>query len=174
MKAKHKVVLGSLMLLICGYFLWTQRPVTIIRAGNQIEYDPLFLHGLDGGIKPVSSESDFYFIVVDHFPLTEWGRIHWYWKHKNELKEKYHIPTSVSYNITFWDIGNGFTSIQKSGDSDLHCFPPRENEKEHCLEKNWLLNVEFDAGDYERFSFDDSEYYWITMPDGKLVRIKRA
>lgn len=174
MKTKHKVVIVSLIIWLLGYLLWTQRPVTIIRAGNQIEYDPLFLHELDGGSKPVSGEADFYFIVVDHFPLTEWGRIHWYWSHKNELKEKYHIPTSASYNITFWDIGDGFTSIQKSGNSDLHCFPAKENEKEHCLEKNWRLTVEFEAGYYERFFFNDSEYYWITMPNGKLVRIKNA
>ncbi|MEE9649319.1 hypothetical protein [Enterobacter soli] len=34
--------------------------------------------------------------------------------------------------------------------------------------------MEFDAGSYERFSFSNIEYYWITMPDGKPVRIKNA
>ncbi|AVE57070.1 MULTISPECIES: DUF943 family protein [Citrobacter] len=174
MKPKRNVIIGSLVLLICGYLLWAQRPVTILRAGERFEYDPTLFHGLY-----VSSERGFmdfeaYDIAVKHFALTEWGRIHWYLQHKNELKTKYHIPTSASYYIVFWDIGGGFIDDEKSGDGDLFCFPPQKNTKENCIEKNVLLIVEFDAGSYERFSFSNIEYYWITMPDGKLVRIKNA
>lgn len=163
-----------LSVLVCGYLLWTQLPVSIIRAGSDVEYDPIFLNGLDGGSKPESEAMEFYYVVVNHFPLTEWGRIHWYLEHKDELKKKYRVPDSVSYHISFWDIGGGFTSIQTSGDSDLYCLPPRQNEKEHCLEKKWLLNVEFEAGYYERFFFRESGYYWIAMPNGKIIRLKSA
>ena len=112
--------------------------------------------------------------MVNHFPLTEWGRIHWYLDHKEELKKIYNIPSGDSYTITFWDIGSGFTDTQTSSDSDLYCFPPKNDTEKHCIEKNMLLDVEFDTATYERFSFSNIEYYWIAMPDRKLVRIKNA
>ncbi|KZR31460.1 DUF943 family protein [Enterobacter genomosp. S] len=171
MNSKSKVVIGSLVLLIFSYLLWTQRPVTVIRAGSQVEYYPTFV------LEQFASKDrrfESYDIVVNHFPLTEWGRIHWYLEHKEELKKIYNIPSSDSYTITFWDIGSGFADIQTSSDGDLYCFPPKNDTEKHCIEKNILLDVEFDTATYERFSFSGSEYYWITMPDGKLVRIKNA
>lgn len=169
MKLKHKVVIGSIVLLIFSYLLWTQRPVNIIWAGSKIKYDPAFAPEFN-----VCNDRNFgaYDIVVNHLALTEWGRIHWYLDHKDELKKKYGIPSCDSWIITFWDIGGGFTDIKKSGDSDLYCFPPTKESEKHCIEKNILMDVDFDAGFYERFSFSDSDYYWITMPDGKLLRIK--
>ncbi|ENR8891357.1 TPA: DUF943 family protein [Citrobacter koseri] len=174
MKSKREVVIVSLVLLICGYLLWTQRPVTIFRAEVGLEDDPMYLHGLYTSSKRGFIDKEWYDIAVDHLALTEWGRIHWYLEHKAELKRKYRIPTSTSYSIAFLGIGSGFIDIDKSGDSDLYCFSPKKDTKENCIEKNMLLEVDFDAGSYERFSFGDSEYYWITMPDGKLVRIKNA
>ncbi|ECC1693005.1 TPA: DUF943 family protein [Salmonella enterica] len=174
MKVKHKAVIASLIILVCGYLLWTQRPVTIFRAEIQFEYDPTLFHGLYVSSKRGFIDKEWYDIAVDHMALTEWGRIHWYLDHKTELKKKYRIPMSTSYSIAFMGIGSGFIDGEKSGDGDLFCFSPKKNTKANCIEKNMLLNVDFDAGTYERFSFGDSDYYWITMPDGKLVRIKRA
>lgn len=171
MKPKHKVVIGSLVLLLCTYLIWIQRPVTVIRAGSQIEYDPTFV------LEQFASRDrrfEAYGIVVDHFPLTEWARIHWYLDHKGELKKKYGIPLSNSYTITFFDIGGGFTDVKTSGDNDLFCFPSEKETEKHCVEKNMLMSVDYEQGYYEKFSFSGSEYYWITMPDGKLVRIKNA
>lgn len=99
MNSKSKVVIGSLVLMIFSYLLWTQRPVTVIRAGSQVEYDPTFV------LEQFASKDrrfESYDIVVNHFPLTEWGRIHWYLEHKEELKKIYNIPSSDSYTITFW------------------------------------------------------------------------
>lgn len=174
MRARHKVVIASLVTLVCGYLLWTQRPVTIIRAENQFEYDPKYLHGLYASSIRGFIDKEWYDIAVDHLALTEWGRIHWYLDHKVYLKEKYRIPTSTSYSIAFMGIGRGFIDIDKSGDGDLLCFSPKKDTKKNCIEKNMLLQVDFDEGSYERFSFGNSEYYWITMPDGKLVRIKNV
>lgn len=171
---KFNIIVGGLFLLICGYLIWTQRPVTIFRAEIQFEYDPKYFHGLYASSKRGFPEKEWYDIAVDHLALTEWGRIHWYLDHKDELKKKYRIPMSPSYSIAFMGIGRGFIDIDKSGDGDLFCFSPQENTKENCIEKNLLLEVDFDAGSYERFSFGDSDYYWITMPNGKLMRIKNA
>lgn len=168
---KRKIFIGSLVLLMIGYLLWTQRPVTVFWAGSPVENDPVIISE-----QFVSQDRRFeiYGIVVNHFPLTEWGRIHWYLDHKEELKKKYGIPLSYSYRITFWDIGSGFTDVKTSGDSDLYCFPLKKETDKHCIEKNMFMNVEYDAGSYERFAFSSREYYWITMPDGKLARIKNA
>jgi hypothetical protein len=135
MKPKRNVIIGGLVLLICGYLLWAQRPVTILRAGERFEYDPTFIHGLYPSSKRGFIDFEAYDIAVNHFALTEWGRIHWYLQHKNELKAKYHIPTSASYHIVFWDVGGGFIDGEKSGDGDLFCFPPQKNTKENCIEK---------------------------------------
>lgn len=174
MTPRRKVIIGSMVLLIGGYLLWTQRPVTIVRAGERFDYDPRFFHELDTRSQQGFIDFKAYDIAVNHLALTEWGRIHWYLQHKHELKAKYHIPTSASYHIVFWDISGGFIDGDKSGDGDLFCFPPQKNTKENCIEKNVLLTVEFEAGSYERFSFSNIAYYWITLPDGKLVRIKNA
>ena len=171
MKSKSEIVIGSLVLLIFSYLLWTQRPVAVIQAGSQVEFDPTFVLGQ---FTNRDRRFEAYDVVVNHFPLTEWGRIHWYLDHKEELKKKYGIPLSYSYRITFWDIGSGFTDVKTSGDSDLYCFPLKKETDKHCIEKNMFMNVEYDAGSYERFAFSSSEYYWITMPDGKLARIKNA
>lgn len=73
MKVKHKAVIASLIILVCGYLLWTQRPVTIFRAGIQFEYDPTFFHGLYVSSKRGFIDKEWYDIAVDHMALTEWG-----------------------------------------------------------------------------------------------------
>lgn len=173
-KRKRKIVNSCLILLVCSYLLWTQRPVSIIRAGIQYEYEPTLLHGLYASSKRGFIDEEWYDIAVNHMALTEWGRIHWYLDHKAELKAKYHIPSTTSYSISFWDIGDGFIDGDKSGDGDLYCFPPEVNTTENCIEKNLLLTVDFSEGSYEKFSFSDINYYWVTVPNGKLVRIKNA
>jgi hypothetical protein len=174
MKLKHNIIIGGSMLLICAYLLWTQRSVTILRAGERFEYESTLFNKLYVSSKRGFIDFETYDIAVNHFALTEWGRIHWYLQNKNELKVKYSIPTSASYHIVFWDVGGGFIDGEISSDGDLICFPPQKNTIENCIEKKLLLTVDFDEGSYERFSFGNSDYYWITMPDGKLVRIKRA
>jgi hypothetical protein len=73
----------------------------------------------------------------------------------------------------FWDVGGGFIDGEKSGDGDLFCFPPQKTQKKIVLKK-CTASRGIRCGSYERFSFSNIEYYWITMPDGKPVRIKNA
>lgn len=164
--SKRKIFLGAVLILTGSYLLWAQRPVNIIRAGDRFEYDPRFKQGLYKGSEMGFSDDEAYDIVVDHMPLTEWGRIHWYLDHKAELKKKYNIPASSSYHITFWDIGDGFIDGDKSGDGDLACFNKVDNSNENCLEKEVLLSVDFDKGRWEEFHFHGCDNYWFIMPNG--------
>lgn len=164
---KVKIFIGTIITLLCGYFLWNQRPVKIIRTGGCLDYDPRFSQGLFRGSERGFSDNEYYNIIVDHMPLTEWGRIHWYLEHKAELKRKYNIPASSSYHITFWDIGSGFKDGDKSGDGDLACFTKVDGSNENCLEKNVLLSVDFDKGRWEEFRFTGCHNYWIVMPNGR-------
>jgi hypothetical protein len=67
MKPKRNVIIGGLVLLICGYLLWAQRPVTILRAGERFEYDPTFIHGLYPSSKRGFIDFEAYDIAVNHF-----------------------------------------------------------------------------------------------------------
>jgi len=137
MKPKRKVVIGSIVLLIFSYLLWTQRPVNIIWAGSKIKYDSAFAPEFN-----VCNDRNFgaYDIVVNHLALTEWGRIHWYLDHKDELKKKYGIPSCDSWIITFWDIGGGFTDIKTSGIGISFVSPRQKNQKNIVLKKiySWM------------------------------------
>lgn len=164
---KDKIFFGILIILISGYFLWNLRPVKIIRAGGYLDYDPRFSQGLFRGSERGFSDKIYYDIIVDHMPLTEWGRIHWYLDHKDELKKKYNIPSSTSYYITFWDIGGGFIDGDKSGDGDLACFTKVDNSNKNCLEKNPLLSVNFDKGRWVEFHFNGCHNYWYIKPNGR-------
>lgn len=166
-RIKYKIFLSIVIIIIFGYLLWNQRPVKIIRAGGSFEYQPRFMQGLHRGSERGFTDNEAYDIVVDHMPLTEWGRIHWYLDHKAELKKKYNIPASSSYYITFWDIGDGFIDGDKSGDGDLACFNKVDDSNENCLEKEVFLSVSFDEGRWEEFHFNGCDNYWYIKPNGR-------
>jgi len=167
MKIKRKMIIISLV-IGCGYFIWSLRPVKIIRAEIQYEYDPVFQNGLFNLSERGFTDDQNYDIAVDHMPLTEWGRIQWYLEHKAELKERYRIPGTSSYSIAFWEAAGGFIDGDKSGDGDLICFNKTESKKD-CLEKSLLLSVYFEEGEQERFTFSDCNYYWTVNQTGRLA-----
>lgn len=166
--AKRKLFFGGLVLLICCYFLWTLRPVNILRAGGRYSSDPAFGSGITAGSQRGFTDREDYDIAVDHMPLTERGRIHWYLEHKAELKSRYHIPETASYGIVFWDVGSGFIDINKSGNGDLVCFK-KVDESANCLEKNLLLAVDFTEGKQEEFTFYDSDHTWAVDDNGRVM-----
>lgn len=40
---KRKIFIVSLVLLMIGYLLWTQRPVTVFWAGSPVENEPVII-----------------------------------------------------------------------------------------------------------------------------------
>ena len=161
------LLLVSVIILACGYLVWNLRPVVILRVGGAFEYDLRFKHGLYKSSQRGFTDTGYYDVVVDHMPLTEWGRINWYLEHKTELKKKYNIIGSSSYSLTFWGIGDGFIDGDKSGDGDLYCFAKTDSDA-NCLEKNLLLSVDYSVGEQEKFTFIGDCGYWVQHNNGRL------
>ncbi|WP_343646383.1 DUF943 family protein [Enterobacter sp.] len=90
------------------------------------------------------------YIIVDHFPLTDWGRINWWLSQRDRLKEKYHIPAGHRFVLTVWDVGDGY--LRDSSHEDYFCFPDMTSEK-NCIEKIKLLEVAFRFPESNKISF---------------------
>jgi hypothetical protein len=71
-------------------------------------------------------------IIVDHFPLTDRGRINWWLSQRDMLKNKYNIPSGPESVLTVWDVGDGY--LRDSPREDYFCFPDMTSEK-NCIEK---------------------------------------
>jgi hypothetical protein len=109
--------------------------VTILRAGERFEYDPTFFHGIYASSERGFMDFEAYDIAVNHFALTEWGRIHWYLQHKNELKAKYHIPTSASYHIVFGMLVAGLLMVRNREMVICFVFRHKKTQKKIVLKK---------------------------------------
>ncbi|QJW56833.1 hypothetical protein HL670_03730 [Serratia plymuthica] len=152
MKAKNKKILFVLMLAVCapsGYFLWlSQRTVEIIAVHQRHE---------------ISS------ILVNNFPFTDRGRIAWWFKNKDMLKNRYGAPRpdrDGSFTIIFWNFGDGY---KEEGKSDRLCF---ENMKavKNCIEKERYMTIYKFNNEEPFFSFDGKRY--IANAKGEIVKIK--
>lgn len=106
--------------VLSGFFLWfIYRPVEIIAV-----------HG----------DGNYSYVLVKGFPITDRGKISWWLKNKDLIGKCYNIPKPAgygSYNVTFWDFGDGY---KEEGKYDRLCFedinPPR-----NCIEKNKVFTV---------------------------------
>lgn len=85
MKVKNKKSMALLLLAGCvvaGYWYWLcLRPVEIVA---------------------VHEEDNHASVLVKNFPLTDKGKINWWRKNKNLLKEKYNIPKPSSSGNSTW------------------------------------------------------------------------
>lgn len=124
----------------------------------------LYLQPVD--IVAIHKNNEFSSVLVRHFPITDAGKISWWFKNKKMLKDKYDIPSLADdgfFNITFWDYGDGY---HVEGKDDRKCFMDSQLPK-NCIDKNKLFTVE-EAGGKITFSVQDSRY--DMNPKGKLIR----
>nr|WP_222942879.1 DUF943 family protein [Xenorhabdus sp. PB62.4] len=96
------------------------------------------------GVHSLTPGSGYRVVLVKNFPLTSWGKVHWWNKNKELLKEKYDVPCSSedgSYDIVFVDIGNGYKVDRGTDeDSDLLCFDDM-NVDANCVEKKFVFEI---------------------------------
>ena len=89
----------------------------------------------------VHQEENFSEVLVKNFPITDAGKIKWWLKNKELLKNKYNIPRpgeSGNFYINFWDFGEGY---KKLGKYDRRCFADMKPPK-NCIDKNAVFSVE--------------------------------
>ncbi len=105
----------------------------------------------------VHNEGNFSDILVKNFPVTERGRIDWWLKNKDMLKEKFHIPEPASNGFFFvkvWDFAAGY---MEQGKYDRLCFDEMKT-KTNCIEKNSLMLVRNDGENEVSFAIGENLY----------------
>ncbi|SCC65368.1 DUF943 family protein [Kosakonia oryziphila] len=150
MKAKSKKTLRALLLVaigIFGYCFWLfLRPVEIVAVHQ------------DG------NSSD---VLVRNFPFTDKGKISWWLKNKNMLKEKYDVPQPEKdgdFTVIFWLFGDGY---KETDGYDRLCFddmPPPLN----CIDKNRVFSVNHSRN--MGISFIASGGIYRMRENGKIVK----
>jgi len=149
-RVKNKKTIALFTLAACvllGYWLWLSlRPVEIVA---------------------VHRDGEFSSVLVKNFPFTDRGKISWWLKNKDMLKEKYNIPQpdkNAFFSIVFWDFADGY---KERGKYDRRCFddiqPPL-----NCIDKNRIFSIWNTTGNNFSFGVGDGEY---TMDkNGSIIR----
>lgn len=136
--------------VLLSYWLWLSlRPVEIIAVHHR--------------------SSGFSDVLVTSFPPTDKGKITWWLKNKDMLKDKYGIPKPDGngyFYLTFWLFGEGY---KKEGKFDRLCFtdmaPPV-----NCIEKDRVFSISFSKNRGTIFTVNDGEYSMTRQ--GKVRKLK--
>ena len=137
--------------IVAGYLLWLSlRPVKIVAVHTNGNYSS---------------------VLIKNFPFTDKGKIQWWLKNKDNLKQKYNIPRPASYGnftIIFWDFGEGY---KEEGKYDRLCFEDMKT-KINCIEKDAIFSVDWSENMGTVFTvFEGSDYRMDNK--GKIVEINR-
>lgn len=115
MRVKNRRTIASLFLaglVLLVYWFWLSlRPVEIVAIHHR--------------------SSGFSDVLVTSFPPTDKGKIKWWLKNQNMLKDKYAIPKPDSngyFYVTFWLFGKGY---KEEGKYDRLCFNDIKKNKLH-------------------------------------------
>ncbi|MFS2224953.1 DUF943 family protein [Pantoea sp. B65] len=118
----------------------------------------------------IHSAREYSQIIVDHLPFTDKEKIEWWLKNQQEIMKKYNIPHSYkdgSYNITIWNIGDGYLNSDEYYRKDLLCFSDMK-DKRNCIEKKLLLTIEKSANNKIYFSIGYSGNIY-TFENNKII-----
>ncbi|WP_455815622.1 DUF943 family protein [Pseudomonas graminis] len=108
-------------------------------------------------------------VLVKDYPLTSKGKIGWWLKNKEMLKEKYNIPRPDKdgrYHVILWDFDEGYKELDKY---DRLCFddmPPPKN----CVDKNTLMIISHSKDNVTQFTVGNE--YYILQDDGVTVKVR--
>jgi len=134
-----KIISLSLLVIIAllGYWLWLSlRSVEIVA---------------------VHQEGSHSSVLVKSFPLTDKGKIKWWFKNKEMLKDKYHIPTpdaDGAFTVVFWYFGDGY---KEEGKYDRRCFEDMKTQA-NCIDKDKAFTVWNNLSNVISFGVNDGEY----------------
>jgi len=152
MRVKKKQTIVLIFLTGCmllGYWLWlslcTVEIVAVHEDGNHAS------------------------VLVKAFPVTDKGKISWWLKNKDMIKDKYNIPklsSSGNFTIVFWDFGDGY---KEEGKYDRRCFSDMKT-KENCIDKNRVFSVE--TGRDSDILFTVSDAIYLMKKNGELIKNK--
>ncbi|QGU87198.1 DUF943 family protein [Erwinia sorbitola] len=113
------------------------------------------------------------YLFVEHFPVTNKGRIAWWLDNKELLIEKYDVPfigSKYPWSVLIGEAGDGFQFLQhRASDNDLRCFDSLKPGA-NCIEKKWLLWISHFNQVDTRYTTDDSEY----IQRGENAEIRRV
>ncbi|WP_390215181.1 DUF943 family protein [Brenneria goodwinii] len=129
------------------------------------------VYGIIGLARPVKivavhQKQHFSHVPVLNFPLTDRGKIDWWLKNREMLKEKYAIPKRSSYGsftITFWDFGEGY---KEAGKYYRRCFEDMQTKK-NCVEKQLLFSINDNGAG--SITLRTSNQRYRLQPDGEIV-----
>ncbi|WP_312454957.1 DUF943 family protein [Pseudescherichia sp.] len=117
----------------------------------------------------VHQEENFSEVLVRYFPITDTGKIKWWAKNKELLKNKYTIPSPGSngnFYINFWDFGEGY---KEQGKYDRRCFADMMPLK-NCIDKNAVFSVENGRDGSILFTVYDGTYHMES--GGEVKKLK--
>lgn len=120
-------------------------------------------------IVAVHQRNNYSDVLVKSFPLTDKGKIQWWFENKDKLKNQYNIPQPASYGgftVTFWLFGDGY---QEEGKYDRLCFDDMPTKK-NCIDKNLLMMVRYAKSTGLSFRLD-GEVYRI-KGNGEMIKEK--
>jgi len=151
MKNRKAIVLLFLAgCVLTGYWLWLSlRPVEIVAIHQRFDTTS---------------------VLVNNFPLTDKGKINWWLKNKDRLKEKYNIPKPSSsgyFTIIFWDFGEGY---KEEGKYDRLCFDDMKT-KVNCIEKEAVFSVNKSRNFGITFNAYDGDNYRLGQ-DGDIIKVR--
>ncbi len=152
MRVTNKKTITLLVVAGCvlfAYWLWLLiRPIEIVAVHN------------DGSHSSV---------LVKAFPLTNNGKIDWWLKNKELLKDKYGIPVSDSngsFTMVFWYFGDGY---KEEGKYDRRCFDDMKT-KVNCIEKEKAFTVTNSPNLGITFTVHDGVYQ--LQKNGDIIKIE--
>ncbi|QPT14902.1 DUF943 family protein [Serratia rubidaea] len=120
-------------------------------------------------IVAVHQRNNYSDVLVKSFPLTDKGKVQWWFENKDKLKNQYNIPQPVSYGsftVTFWLFGDGY---QEEGKYDRLCFDDMPTKK-NCIDKNLLMMVRYAKSTGLSFRLDGGVYR--IKGNGEMIKEK--
>ena len=137
------------MFFFAGYWLWLSlRPVEIIAVHDNGSHS---------------------YILVKNFPFTDKGKINWWLKNKDRLKNEYDIPkpsTSGNFTVIFWLFGDGY---KETDGYDRLCFEDLLSPL-NCIDKDAVFSVSNSINLGTVFTVYDGKYQF--NKNGEIAKLK--